>query len=99
MSRVGKKPIKLPAGVKVQFSAPAIEVSGKLGKLVRTVPSSISIRVQGDEVLVENASSAADKKALHGLTRSLVRNMVAGVSEGYSKNLELQGVGFRAQAQ
>lgn len=98
MSRIGKQPIKLPAGVKVNFTAPNVEVSGKLGKLTRFVPSSISIVVQGDSLEVKNLSDSPDKRSLHGLTRTLLRNMVTGVSDGYSKTLELQGVGFRAQA-
>ena len=99
MSRVGKRPIKLAAGVKVNFKAPVVEVSGKVGTLKKTLPSSIQVEVKGDEVHVVNKSSEATSRALHGLSRTLIHNMMVGVSEGYSKNLELQGVGYRAQAQ
>lgn len=99
MSRVGKKPIVLPAGVKVNFNAPVVEVQGKGGTLKRTLPSTVSVEVQGSEVHIKNQSEEFKAKALHGLSRSLVQNMVTGVSEGYKKELELQGVGYRAQAQ
>src|SRR4051812_25112301 len=98
MSRVGKKPIKLASGVKVNFKAPVVEISGKVGTLKKTLPSSISVEVKGDEVHVVSKSDEAEKRALHGLSRTLIYNMMVGVSEGYSKNLELQGVGYRAQA-
>ena len=99
MSRVGKKPIKLTAGVKVSFKAPVVEVVGKLGTLKRQLPSSIKVDVKGDEVLVIDSDKSGDSKSLHGLTRSLIKNMVSGVATGYSKELELQGVGYRAQVQ
>ena len=99
MSRVGKKPVKIPSGVKVTAQAQAVEVSGKGGKLQRRVPPSIKIEIKGDEVSVLNISDDPDKRSLHGLTRTLIRNMVVGVTEGYTKELELQGVGYRAQAQ
>ena len=99
MSRVGKKPIKLGQGVKVSFHAPVIEVSGKLGQLRKTLPPSIMVEVKGDEIHVINSSNEAEMKPLHGLWRSLIKNMVEGVVSGYTKNLELQGVGYRAQVQ
>jgi large subunit ribosomal protein L6 len=99
MSRVGKKPIKLPAGVKVAFKAPFVEISGKAGQLKKKLATSIAVEVKGDEILVLNKSGDDEKRALHGLSRSLVSNMVHGVTEGFTKQLELQGVGFRAQAQ
>jgi large subunit ribosomal protein L6 len=99
MSRVGKKPIKIPQGVKVTFKAPVVEVGGKGGNLKKTLPSTISVEVKGDEVHVLNNSDDATKKSLHGLSRTLIANMVLGVTDGYKKELELQGVGFRAAAQ
>ncbi|MFM8313430.1 MAG: 50S ribosomal protein L6 [Deltaproteobacteria bacterium] len=99
MSRVGKKPIKIVSGVKVKFAAPVVEVSGKLGTLKRTLPSHISVEVKGEEVHVLNSSSNSTSKSLHGLSRTLISNMMKGVIEGYSKDLELQGVGYRAQVQ
>ena len=96
MSRVGKKPIKIVSGVKVEYKDSIIEVSGKAGKLSRKIPPTLALTIKGEEILIANKSER--KKALHGLYRSLVQNMVTGVSEGYSKKLELQGVGYRAQA-
>jgi len=98
MSRVGKRPIKLEQGVKIAFTAPTVEVSGKGGKLKRDLPANISIETKGDEVHVLNKGTSASHKALHGLSRSLIQNMVEGVAKGYTKNLELQGVGYRAAA-
>jgi large subunit ribosomal protein L6 len=99
MSRVGKRLIKLPAGVKVTYHAPVVEVSGKEGNLKKTLPVTVAVEVKGDEVTVKNLSDEAGKRSLHGLSRSLIQNMVVGVSQGYSRELELQGVGYRAQAQ
>lgn len=99
MSRVGKKPIKIPGGVKVAANGQIVEVSGKAAKLMRVVPTTIKVEVKGDEVWVSNLSDDPDKRNLHGLTRTLIKNMISGVSEGYTKELELQGVGYRAQVQ
>lgn len=99
MSRVGKKPIKIVSGVKVKFAAPVVEISGKLGTLTKSLPSNITVEVKGDEVHVLNSASNASTKALHGLSRTLISNMMHGVAEGYTKDLELQGVGYRAQVQ
>lgn len=99
MSRVGKKPIKVPAGVKVNFKAPVVEVSGKGGQLQRPLPSNISVEVKGDEVLVVNKSTSFEKRSLHGLSRTLISNMIDGVTTGFQRELELQGVGYRAQVQ
>jgi len=98
MSRVGKKPIKLASGVKVAFKAPTIEVSGKNGTLKKVLPSSVKVEVKGEEVLV-TADASANQPNLHGLSRTLIANMIHGVAVGYTKDLELQGVGYRAQAQ
>jgi large subunit ribosomal protein L6 len=97
MSRVGKKPIKITAGAKVAFKAPVVEVSGKLGSLKKTLPVSLSVEVKGDEAIV--VSNDPEKGSLHGLYRTLINNMVYGVITGYSRDLELQGVGYRAQVQ
>lgn len=98
MSRVGKKPIKVPSGVKVAFKTPVIEVSGKGGSLKKNLPSTVAIEVKGDEVQVKDLGGADNSKALHGLSRTIVSNMITGVTTGYVKELELQGVGYRAQA-
>lgn len=99
LSRVGKRPIDIPQGISVSFKAPVVEVRGKLGSLSRRLPSSIVVDVKGNQVFVINQSGDEQKKALHGLTRTLIANMVSGVTHGYSRELELQGVGYRAQAQ
>jgi len=99
MSRVGKKPVKIPAGVKVSFSAPNVEVSGKGGKLTKKLAPSIKIEVKGEEATVQNVSEEPEHRSLHGLSRTLLHNMVHGVTEGYSRGLELQGVGYRAAVQ
>ncbi len=99
MSRVGKKLIKVPSGVKVSFHAPIVEVQGKGGQLKKTLPNGILVEVKGDELQVVNKSKEVNASALHGLSRSLIRNMVVGVTDGFKRELELQGVGYRAQAQ
>jgi len=99
MSRVGKKSIELPAGVKVAFHAPVVEVSGKLGALKKELPKDIQVEVKGTTVSVVNKSQNDGARSLHGLSRTLISNMVHGVATGYSKQLELQGVGYRAQVQ
>ena len=93
MSRVGKKPIKIPSGVKVSYAAANVEVNGKGGKLTKKLASSIKVEVKGDEALVVNTSADPDMKSLHGLSRTLVSNMIVGVTDGYTRGLELQGVG------
>lgn len=99
MSRIGKKPIKVTAGVKINYQKPLLEVSGKGGSLSRTLPASIALEINGDEIQVKNISDDPNLKNLYGLSRTLVSNMVKGCSEGYVRQLELQGVGYRAQAQ
>ncbi|EAS19441.1 50S ribosomal protein L6 [Nonlabens mediterrranea] len=98
MSRIGNNPVAIPAGVTVKVDNGVINVEGKLGKLTQDF-SDISIKVEGDEVLVTRPSDSKDHKAKHGLYRSLVFNMIAGVSQGWSKELELVGVGYRASNQ
>lgn len=99
MSRVGKKPIKVPAGVKVAVNGQQVEVSGKGGKLNRLLPPAIKVSVTGDTVAVATSGSTDPKvSSLHGLWRTLIQNMITGVTDGYTKTLELQGVGYRAQA-
>ncbi len=99
MSRIGKRPIKIAQGVKITFNKPALQVSGKAGTMSRTIPDSVGLEIKGDEILVKNLSEDPDVRSLYGLSRTLIANMVKGCSEGYVKQLELQGVGYRAQAQ
>ena len=98
MSRIGKAPILVPNGVEVGISDKSIEVKGPKGSLDFEVPGSISVRQDGDQIYVERPDDERTNRALHGLTRSLINNMVIGVSEGFSKELEIIGVGYRAQA-
>jgi large subunit ribosomal protein L6 len=100
MSRIGKKPITLPDKVKLNVSgAGAIHVEGPKGKLDWTLPAVIKARVEGTSVIFDRANETRQVRALHGLSRSLVSNMVTGVSTGFVKELEIQGVGFKAAVQ
>ncbi len=97
MSRIGRSPIPVPAGVTVGLGQDhTVTVKGPQGELARTVPAAISIRQEGDVLVVERPDDQRQNRALHGLTRSLVANMVAGVTAGFSKELEIVGVGYRA---
>jgi len=97
MSRIGKKVIDLPQAVKVAFTAEGgVKVEGPKGKLEWTLPKQISARIEDTKVVVERASELRAVRALHGLSRALVANMVTGVSTGFVKDLEIHGVGFKA---
>ena len=98
MSRIGRAPIPLPDGVAVEIAGSTITVNGPRGTLKRTLPEPIRIREDGGELLVERPDDERRNRALHGLARSLVANMVTGVATGYSKELEIVGVGYRATA-
>ena len=95
MSRVGNAPITIPAGVDVEVSGRSVVVTGAKGTLRRDLPGAISVRAAAGTVHVERPDDSAASKSLHGLSRSLVQNMVTGVSEGFSKELRIQGVGYR----
>ncbi|XHR28562.1 MAG: 50S ribosomal protein L6 [Chthoniobacteraceae bacterium] len=100
MSRIGKKAIDLPKAVKVAVSPEGgVKVEGPKGKLEWTLPKQITAKVEESKVVVERANELRSVRALHGLSRALVANMVIGVSEGFSKDLEIQGVGFKAAVQ
>lgn len=97
MSRIGKKPIELPARVKLSISGEgSLTVEGPKGKLDWRLPKQVSARVDGNQVSVERSSEDRKVRALHGLSRALVNNMITGVSAGFVKDLEIQGVGFKA---
>jgi large subunit ribosomal protein L6 len=98
VSRVGSAPIPVPSGVEVAIDGGLVTVKGSKGSLVRQVPDVITVRNDGGTLVVERADDERRSKALHGLTRSLVANMVAGVSNGFVKELEIVGVGYRANA-
>jgi large subunit ribosomal protein L6 len=97
MSRIGRKPIPLPAGVMVSISPGRVMVNGPLGELSQTVPQRIAVEKQDAEIVVTRPTDRGPDRALHGLTRTLVANMVEGVTKGFEKRLEIQGVGYRAQ--
>src|SRR2546421_7629536 len=99
MSRVGKAPILIPSGVDVSVAGNEVTVKGPKGTLSRRLPADITVRQDGAEILVERPDDEREHRALHGLTRSLVNNMVVGVSDGFAKDLEIVGVGYRATAQ
>jgi large subunit ribosomal protein L6 len=99
MSRIGKAPITVPAGVEVTVGEGTISVKGPKGVLSRDVVSPITVRQEGDTLLVERPNDERLSKSLHGLTRTLVANMVVGVTAGFQKELEIVGVGYRAEAQ
>ena len=96
MSRIGKLPISIPDGVKVVVNGSEVTVEGPKGKLVRVMHAEMTIRVDEGHVIVERPSDSASHRSLHGLTRSLVANMVEGVSAGFEKVMEMRGTGYRA---
>jgi large subunit ribosomal protein L6 len=96
MSRIGKKPIELPAGVSVSIDPGRVMVNGPLGELTQQVPQRMKIEQGDGELTVTRPTERGDDRSLHGLTRSLVANMVEGVTKGYERKLEIQGVGYRA---
>lgn len=99
MSRIGKQPIAIPAKVKVEVKGQKVHVEGPKGKLDWELPQRTSLKVEGDKIVLSRAGDDAQAKALHGLSRALVNNMVKGVSEGFVRKLEIQGVGFKAAVQ
>jgi large subunit ribosomal protein L6 len=99
MSRIGRQPIVIPSAVKVKIEGDRVTVSGSKGELSRQFHRDIDIRLDDGQLLVSRPSDRPEHRSLHGLTRSLLANMVTGVSEGFSKMLELHGVGYRAQMQ
>jgi large subunit ribosomal protein L6 len=98
MSRVGRSPIPVPAGVTVAIEESAVTVTGPNGSLARQLPGGITLRQDGDALIVSRPDDDRQHRALHGLTRSLVANMVTGVTQGFSRELEIVGVGYRANA-
>jgi large subunit ribosomal protein L6 len=98
MSRVGKKPITVPSGVDVKIDGQHVEVKGPKGSLALEVAGTISVNRDGDDLVVARPDDERMNRALHGLTRTLVQNMVTGVSDGFVKELEIVGVGYRAAA-
>ena len=99
MSRIGRKPIAVPAGVDVKIDGSTVTVKGPKGTLTKTFHKDMIIKSEGSEIIVERPSEDKLHKSLHGLTRTLVSNMVEGVTTGFAKTLEIEGIGYRAQKQ
>jgi large subunit ribosomal protein L6 len=99
MSRIGKQPIKIPSGVKVSSKDNVFHFEGPKGKLSHAIPKGISLKIEGDHIVVARDEKVEGAPALHGLTRTLVANCVHGVHAGYTKGLEINGVGYRAAVQ
>jgi large subunit ribosomal protein L6 len=97
MSRIGRMPIPIPAGVTVEIGDSHVRVKGGKGELEKSLPPAIAIRLEEGKILVERPSDAPQMRALHGLTRSLLNNMVLGVSQGFEKVLQVEGVGYRPE--
>jgi large subunit ribosomal protein L6 len=97
MSRIGRKPIPVPAGVSVAIEPELVKVNGPKGELFERIHRDITVAQDGEELVVTRPTDRGEHRALHGLTRSLVANMVEGVTNGFEKRLEIQGVGYRAQ--
>jgi large subunit ribosomal protein L6 len=99
MSRIGKKVIPLPPGVKVIFESQVVKVSGPKGNLSQRIDRNVTLAAEKDKLIVQAPEGPRNGKALHGLTRTLIANMVKGVSQGFERVLEINGVGYRAEAQ
>jgi large subunit ribosomal protein L6 len=96
MSRIGRQPIAIPDSVSVALSPGRVQVNGPLGELVQAVPARMNLSQRDGEIVVERPTERGEDRALHGLTRTLIANMVEGVTKGFEKRLEIQGVGYRA---
>lgn len=99
MSRIGRKPIAVPAGVDVKIDGHVVTVKGPKGTLTKSFHKDMIIKLEGNEIIVERPTEDKLHKSLHGLTRTLVSNMVEGVTHGFSKSLDVDGIGYRAQKQ
>ena len=99
MSRIGRKPIAIPAGVEVKVADGVVTVKGPKGTLTQKYNTAMTVEVAGNEVLVTRPNDEKENRSLHGLTRTLINNMVIGVTEGFKKELEVNGVGYRVQKQ
>lgn len=99
MSRIGRKPINIPAGVEVKVDDSVVTVKGPKGTLTQKIHPNMTVTVEGNEILVTRPNDEKENRSLHGLSRTLIHNMVIGVTEGYKKTLEVNGIGYRAQKQ
>ena len=98
MSRIGSQPVLVPSGVEISIDGTKVAVKGPKGELQHEMPDRITMRQEGEELILERPDDERESKALHGLTRSLISNMVVGVTDGYSRTLDIVGVGYRAIA-
>ena len=96
MSRIGKKPVPVPSGVTVSIASQSVSVKGPKGELSRVLPEEVAIAQEGEEIVVTRRNDSRNARARHGLSRTLIANMVEGVSKGFEKRLEIKGVGYRA---
>ncbi len=99
MSRIGRKPINIPAGVDIKVDGSVVTVKGPKGQLNQSFNPNMEIKVEGAEIVVNRPNDEKENRSLHGLTRTLISNMVTGVTEGFTKQLDVQGVGYRVQKQ
>lgn len=99
MSRIGRKPIDVPPGVTVRVDGRTVSADGPKGKLTQTIPSGLSAAIENNHLVISREGDARTMRALHGLARALVANMVSGVKDGFEKKLEITGIGYRAQLQ
>src|SRR3990167_3401983 len=98
MSRIGRKPIKVPSGVKISLGKKLVQIEGAKGKLSWDIPEGVTAKVEDENILVERSNDQKSVKALHGLTRAVISNMVTGVSDGFTRTLDIVGVGYKAEA-
>lgn len=98
MSRIGRKPIKVPSGVKISLGNKLVRIEGAKGRLSWDIPEGVTAKVEDENILVERSNDEKSVKALHGLTRAVISNMVTGVSDGFTRTLDIVGVGYKAEA-
>ena len=99
MSRIGKKPVPIPQGVRVHAAGATVRAEGPKGKLAQPVPAGLTAKLEGNQIVISRAGDDRKVRALHGLARALVANMITGVKDGFEKKLEIVGIGYRAQVQ
>src|SRR5215472_4878872 len=99
MSRIGRQPVTIPQGVKVQIDGATVRAEGPKGKLAQPVPAGLSAKLEGNQLVISRSGDDRKIRALHGLTRALMANMVTGVKDGFERKLEIVGIGYRAQLQ
>src|SRR2546426_10713395 len=99
MSRIGRKPVSIPQGVKIQIDGASVSAEGPKGKLMQPVPAGLSAKLENNQLVISRSGDDRKTRALHGLARALVANMVTGVKDGFERKLDIVGIGYRAQVQ